>query len=432
MSKKQSSLKKNSKVISLFILFIVVAAAVVSYYVYTLHNTEQRIRETIEDEYKLRHVAISSEISTYIESEMQRVYGQLGILSLSENITTGSTEVCNSYVRNAIKSSYLVIGSISRTGPAMLFDCSTSDTTIGLDGRNYPYIVQLFEDQEHKPVVAAPFISQTTRAAGTYVTAIHVPVRRDGEFVGTLGSAVFLEELLETAVEKAIPPDEDDFLITLLDDKGLVVAHNKGNFIGENVYEGALGDQLRQSDALEPYIEQRVSFPDELVYEFTLEGEKRIGGVTTITLPDGDTWHVSVVRSLIHTDSAVIPLLTSARQDGIIFAVVVLGMVASLFILLSKWNSVLQQRIFRATVELREQIDRTKEYQKAAEEQRDQAQTAEQHAEQQRKDADAQRQEAEQVNQAMVGREMKMIELKSENEALRKKLAALEDNSHDT
>lgn len=135
----------------------------------------------------------ASEISKSIETEINRSIDRLAIMAQHPDIIEGDSFTCRKYLEKVLKNTDSPVDTISRMNTDGIFNCSTSPSGIGYDGSALPYLESILSDPEHNPVISAPTLNRFRE--GSYFIAFHVPIFNDkGEFSGTLGSALYLDE----------------------------------------------------------------------------------------------------------------------------------------------------------------------------------------------------------------------------------------------
>lgn len=171
---------------------------------------------------------MSDDVSQYAQSvrlQFEITKGSLQSLARTDEVVNGSTQECNNALRNEFQSRITIFDTISRTNKDGIFDCSTKDSIVGIVGLgNLPYLKTIFEDPKHEYVVSG--VSKLN--GGRSFKAIHVPIYRNGTFVGTLGSAIYLDELGVESLDTSRGFERAE----------VVIASSKG----ELVYESGIGE----------------------------------------------------------------------------------------------------------------------------------------------------------------------------------------------
>ena len=160
-------------------------------------------------------------ITQFIDSRAS----ELKILAKNPLIAGNSPEECQENIRN-ISNSVVNFDSFSRMNNKGIFDCSANPTTVGIDGKTIgEYINTILNDPEHKTVVSQPLVGDET------FVAMHVPIFDENrQFLGTIGSAIFLDEIDEEFIQPLTGAVTDTHVL-IMDKNGFVVNYNKDSSV---------------------------------------------------------------------------------------------------------------------------------------------------------------------------------------------------------
>lgn len=387
----------------LLVLITLFSTLTLIIFFFLILNTKTQTEDTIQQQFGEVQQNLAEAAAQILEHKVASVHEELALIALSEEVVSGSPEECSTALKNYQKLGTSIINNLSRTGENMVFDCSSLDVAIGVDGNEYSYIKDLFKNPQHETVVsrATPFENNgNTR----YLVAIHVPVFEDGEFVGTLGGAIWLDDMFKTLAELDL--GEGAYLV-VSDDDGTILSHPNPEFVGQNTNN----EELRNEAAGSPKLLQL--WDDNLegltkIYNYTFREEEKVGAITPANILDGRHWAITVVAPV---DSIQGPLDLVLRRSHYLLllgsALLVLTVLIP-FTLIVEWNKDLKTSV---EASIRETIEQNSLLTKAKTE-------LEKTQEKLKKNLE----DSEKLNRLMTGREIKMRELKEELKKLREKI----------
>ena len=309
---------------------------------------EERISNAIYDQFKQSQLAHAQHLASAMEGELNRVAATLETLSHTVEIRNGSTEECVAYLQQFIKSSSLPITTVSRTNKDQVFDCSNIETTVGLDGQQYPYLNDIFADPQHTPVVGRGIMSSWEPPE--LFTAIHVPYVRDGDFVGTLGSSIFFNQLGAILESDINLPDRS--IIVLSDDNGDLLYHTDQSFVGKNVHAVNVGEAVLMNKELQDLFARRER-GEYGVTTYVFDGEKEVASFAPIMTPAGRAWSVTIATPLTEIDPVVLPIVDRMQREIFVVAGSAFILLLTLLFVLVRWNGTLRDKVVFQTKQLR-------------------------------------------------------------------------------
>lgn len=216
MQKRNTKQYSNKTVlyVTLFTIFIVVSV------VFWLSFRDIRSAYT---DVELR--AMNRDVNGFSRSMQLRIElakQSLRSLADSDSFTSLSTAECNVMVKRYLSKGSNVFNTLVRTDKDGVFDCASTDETVGTSALNssYPYIDKIYQDDRHDIIMSDVAIRLVDSQYVPYI-AIHVPIFKDGTFVGTVGTALFLKDVGLQAFELSYLFSRAEILI--VDEAGNVV-----------------------------------------------------------------------------------------------------------------------------------------------------------------------------------------------------------------
>lgn len=214
-------------IISAATAFAILAAIFVASFYIRAQLTENLTQQYVEQE-----ALLSQQVAHTLELEVAQTQAKLELVAKYPEVRDGDTAACNAKLQEVFDNPSTKVGNLGRVGPDGLFRCSLNTKLIGVKAETLgAYITKIFNDPAHAPVMSRAI---KPPGAPSYLVAIHVPVwGKDGSFQGTLGGAVYLNDL-GTQYLKGVSLAPGGY-IALFDDDGTVLYHYKPELIGLNV-----------------------------------------------------------------------------------------------------------------------------------------------------------------------------------------------------
>lgn len=248
----------------------------------TLENSVEQYSELEE--------SIGKQTASVLENQFGSFQDKLYAISQIPEIRYGDTEVCNAKLTEVLAGLQVPMNNIGRIGEDGKFKCSVNKALVGVPGSNLgPYITEIFEDPEHKPVMSRKI--KVPNVEGL-VQAIHIPVFDDeNNFIGTLGGALYIDEIRDNYLSN-ISLAKNGF-ISLFDDNGDILSHPNQNLYDKNLsspeYQSLFANnkEFNQKMALAQKGEQQTM-------KYVYEGEERIAVLLPIKAIPGRYWVINV------------------------------------------------------------------------------------------------------------------------------------------
>lgn len=300
-------------------------------------TTEKEIERVILDEFSKREFASAGEIAGILELHFTTLQDKLKLLAQIPEIRSGDTEACSRTLKQMVADLEIKPGNLGRMNADGEFYCGVADSIVGVDGTQYDYLQDILKDPNHDPVLSKRVLFKY-QVGERYLVALHIPVfSEDGKFTGTLGGAIYLDEIAEKYLH--LTNARTDNSLVLVDDNGDILAHADANLIGANIYEA--DSNLTQKDI----IGQLIAQPSVGIRQYQSDAGNMLVSARDANVFPRRTWHIIVFTSLGELDQAIFPLLAQLQTGTIallaLLLIVLVGMIAMLFV----WNSNLKKQV---------------------------------------------------------------------------------------
>jgi signal transduction histidine kinase len=217
---------------------------------------------------------------------------------------SGSEKICNAKLATLVADPQTKVGNIGRVYPDGIFHCSVNAKLIGVKANTLgAYVDTIFNDENHAPVM-----SRAIRPPGSdsYVVAIHVPVwGPHHEFLGTLGGAVYLNDLEKQYLDSSKLPANS--AVVMLDDDGTILLHFKREFIGKN-YASPEYQKILTNVPPPGEIIEGVKKGTSGVLRPVLDGVPRITAFEPVHIFPARNWRVSVTVPTASAYASIAPI----------------------------------------------------------------------------------------------------------------------------
>ena len=223
----------NKKTFLVMVVIMTFVLIVITIFLCTAIIKNKIIDNLIEVE-SFHEERIAKGISLSLENEFKEIDKKLKLISEVPEIREGGTEKCGSKLKEIYNEMDIKLGNMGRMNKEGIFYCGVVDDIVGVDGKKYDYLRTILDDPEHKPVLSPAIMFQYINYS-RYLTAMHIPVYKDEDFVGTLGAAVYFDELYEKYL-KEIAHEFKEENIMLLDENGDILYYTNHAIISKNIF----------------------------------------------------------------------------------------------------------------------------------------------------------------------------------------------------
>lgn len=254
------------------------------------NNAKNTLEKRLITEYSVQEKSVSEGVASSLASQIQNIKNSLYTIALDQDIQTGDQSTCNIKLKKYHESLKLGLGNLGRVGANGKFRCSLNpalqDTPANKLGN---YLDPLFNDPSHPTVVSRQL--KVPNVSG-YIVAIHVPVfDNKGNFVGSLGGAIYLNDLVETYLSK-IKFAETGFA-GLQDDNGDFLYTQKVDFLNKNYFSHEIQSQVGNAAELSNAIKAGYAGKSSIV-SYSISGIDKIASITSVELTPQHHWIVIV------------------------------------------------------------------------------------------------------------------------------------------
>jgi len=342
---KDNLLVKTAYILSaLFIITLVVSIG------FLTKNTQEGITQAIESQFARSQGYLVKQGAMVFELEIEKIRQQLEILAQDPIIKSGDSGQCSERLKDYYSELDLKIGNIGRVNNEGIVYCGVLDSIIGVDANQYQYISQILNDPNHA-LVLSRVIDFKYQDHSRYLVAIHVPVYDDdGNFTGTVGGAIYLDELFENFLKKISFTEESYFIIA--DDNGDILYHPNSNLIGHNISEELFQETSLRSPGLPELFNDSISGKTGNQRYHLEEAEWKLGSYTAIDIFSGRKWIIILTSSIDEEEKLIQPLLSSLDMQVSLVIVVFVILFSILIFALIAGNKKLKERVTLQTQEL--------------------------------------------------------------------------------
>ena len=264
----------------------------------------EQLTNNLITQYNLQEKAMGEQVAETLALEVAQTKAKLDLIAKLPVVQSGDTAACNAALAEIVKDPQTKVGNLGRVGPDGTFRCSLNPKLIGVKAANLgPYITQIFDDPTHAAVMSRAILPP---GSPSYVVAIHVPVwGTDGSFQGTLGGAIYLNDLAKQYLIKT--PLAPGGYIALFDDDGTVLYHYRTELIGQNIASAAFQSLVVGGTPPQKTIHDIQSGVSG-TRRYSFAGSEKVAAFVPAQIFPGRLWRVTVtvpVQSVRNSVSAV-------------------------------------------------------------------------------------------------------------------------------
>lgn len=291
----------NKKTLFLTITIVLAALMVISSFAISRFVRNQ-LTDNLITQYSAQEGVAAEQTAETLELEIAQVQAKLNLIAQLPDVAAGSTSTCNAKLQSLVADPQTKVGNLGRVGLDGKFRCSVNAKLIGVKADTLgTYIDDIFNDPQHMPVM-----SRAIKPPGSpsYVVAIHVPVwDSKGKFAGTIGGAVYLDDLEKQYLQKT--PLADGGYTSLYDDDGTILYHYKPELIGLNI----------ASPQFQQYV-VGASTPAQAIAgikngtsgnrRYSFDGDQKIAAFVPVHVFPGRNWRISVTVPLAAAQNSIV------------------------------------------------------------------------------------------------------------------------------
>lgn len=261
-------INKRTIIITLSVAIITSAAAYGGWSAFSreLLNTTTG---SIEKNQQLFTQAVADALEQYFYDIQKRVET---IASMPSVKNAQRSESCNQELQRLVevnKQEFNNLGRIDKNGN---FICAVNRTIIGEPSSKYgAYFETIAKDPEHKPVMSRLI---TPSGSASPVIAVHAPVYdAEGKFNGTIGGAVYFEELQKRML-RTISPSENS-AVALYDDNLDILYHPNALLHSKNLLSPDIVKLYSPEQTIRDFANRIQSPPADGIIRYSLSGVER-------------------------------------------------------------------------------------------------------------------------------------------------------------
>jgi signal transduction histidine kinase len=268
------------------------------------------------NEYAKQEALVAEQVAQNLQVNISSVQEKLELLASFPEVMSAQPAPCEKKLNEAFHIMERRIGNLGRVNRDRVFACSINRSLVGVKADTLgPYIAQIFDDPEHKPVLSRAIWVQ---GANGYLAALHVPVNdSSGRFNGTLGGAVYLSQIEEKYLQD-IKFARNGFVV-LFDDNGDILYHPRDDLIAQNISKGEAASYY--DDNLRSVIGKAGKEGGTGTFRYKAGGEERLAAYESIEVVPGHRWVAMVTVPVTEAEAA---LTTVGLDNGFLAFTVVL------------------------------------------------------------------------------------------------------------
>lgn len=250
-------------------------------------------------DYKQQQLLLANQVAETLGNNFVNVENQLKLMATIPEVRDyEDTGVCNAKLAELLQINQKQLGNLGRTDPNGVFVCSVNQAIIGQDSAAYgPYVRGLINDPSHKPV-----LGRLTHPVGaeSLVTALHVPVYRDGAYHGSIGGAMYFNKFQDGYL-KSIKFGNSGHVV-VMDDNADILYHPSPLQNGKNLLDPAIL-KFFEPQATMRNLAKQVKAGKSGSIEYSVQNKQKIALYKTFAVADTNR-HWSVIVTIPEEDIA--------------------------------------------------------------------------------------------------------------------------------
>lgn len=405
-----------------------------------------RIAQTLIEEEIKKNLSLSEQAARLLEKEIQTIEEKVGLVTKFPQIQSSNSDVCNQKLAEIAPYLKPQVDNMTRFNTKLTLDCAIAKAAIGYVLTPESEITALIKNPQHPAHLSRSGYSPTSEQ---YVLYLTLPVfTSNGTFYGIIGGVTYLSYIADRYLS-TIELGEGGY-VTLLDDDGTYLYHPDTRYIGKKLDSPeivAFGEDNSAVRNLNDVALEASRNEESGNLRYSLMNKEMLSVYAPAHVFPGRTWTViltqpvATILSGIYTNEGLGGLNIFIFLSGliiltlIIFSAITLAyVIRGLFTPLARIGEV-AEKIGQGNldVEVTKDLVRTEDefgqlaraVQKMANELKSSYLSLENKVKERTEALNSRTQELEKTNSFLVGRELKMIELKEENAELNKKLSDL-------
>ena len=323
---------RKSTIYHIFTIIIFVGIIVGIFF--TTKTIRTRIDDKLVGNYAVEEQEIAKNVARTLESDINSTAHVLTLMGEDPIIRDGASSTCTTAIRTKLALVDSQLGNVGRVDKDGIFRCSLNAALIGTPAKKLgTYITTIFEDPAHAPVMS-PAIKPP--GASGYLVAVHIPVWKDGVFDGTLGGAIYLQDLQKKYLEDVVFVKRG--FVRIIDADGTILYHQRQELIGKNIdsesFHKYVGDSAPFHEMLADVLAGKSGTKE---YFNVTEGEK-VAGYYPAHVIGGRTWLVIVTIPIkdVTSDLSVLGIDSLLTSIWVLFSLMILITWVTVFFLSQK------------------------------------------------------------------------------------------------
>lgn len=347
----------SKKILTITITITIIISLVLLVIVSFLNKSAQKdIEEMAMNEHSEHLQIITREVTKTLGVEIDNVQEKLNIIAQIPEIRSGDTKTCSRKLKEIYENMHVKLGNIGRVNEDGIFYCGVVDSIVGVDGKKYPYIRKIISDPAHKPVLSRAIMFEYTDHV-EYLVALHVPVFDEvGTFIGTLGGAIYFDEIQDKYFKDVASLDGGD--VFLQDDNGDVLYNPNSDFLGRNVNDEYMQNIWAESQELQDLIKNAQA---GLIgtKKYIYRGKWKIAAYESVHIFEDRYWPLIVTISHAGAEGFAASIISKLQYQVFIVIGALILLALGMIIFMVRWNQTLQQRVKERTRQLEEAKNRS-------------------------------------------------------------------------
>lgn len=291
--------------------------SIFTYFVFYADLKNTAINDLEKQQKQLALIA-ANEIERYFFDIQKRIE----TMALASEVRDAQrSEACNLQLQKLVQVNNLQLNNLGRVSKDGTFVCAVNRTIIGEPVSKYgDYFAKIANDPQHNPAMSRLILPS---GSASPVVAVHVPVfDAKGEFNGTIGGAVYFDELQKQIL--AGTQVSKNSVVAIYDDNLDVLSNPDPLIRGKNLNSPEIKALYSPAGALEQLVEKIKQPTSEGVLEYSLRNEPRRAAYKSARVADKN-WTVIVVVPLVDYEAVVGRGLAHNMFIGISTAFVIAG-----------------------------------------------------------------------------------------------------------